>query len=86
MLFYVPDRFFSNPLTFFQILDGGMASHGGILGLVIFTWFYARKVKVSWPGLGDNLVTVAPVGIFFGRLANFVNGELTVTRPPFPGG
>ena len=53
-----------------------MASHGGILGLVIFTWIYARVAKISWPGLGDNLVTVAPMGIFFGRIANFINGEL----------
>jgi len=43
---------------------------------VVFTWVYARIAKISWPGLGDNLVTVAPVGIFFGRIANFINGEL----------
>lgn len=53
-----------------------MASHGGILGLVIFTWFYAKKEKVSWTGLGDGLCVVAPIGLFFGRMANFINGEL----------
>jgi phosphatidylglycerol:prolipoprotein diacylglycerol transferase len=53
-----------------------MASHGGILGLVIFTWFYAKKEKVTWTGLGDGLCVVAPLGLFFGRVANFINGEL----------
>ncbi|MBB5353378.1 phosphatidylglycerol:prolipoprotein diacylglycerol transferase [Haloferula luteola] len=65
-----------DPLRVFRVWDGGMASHGGILGLVIFTWFYSRKKKVSWTGLGDGLCVVAPLGIMFGRLANFINGEL----------
>lgn len=65
-----------DPLMLFRVWDGGMASHGGILGLVIFTWFYARKKKVSWRGLGDGLCVVSPLGILFGRLANFQNGEL----------
>ena len=53
-----------------------MASHGGILGLMLFTYFYARSKKVSWTGLGDGLCVVAPLGIMFGRIANFINGEL----------
>jgi phosphatidylglycerol:prolipoprotein diacylglycerol transferase len=65
-----------DPLMLFRVWDGGMASHGGILGLVIFTWFYARRKKVSWRGLGDGLCVVSPLGILFGRLANFQNGEL----------
>ena len=65
-----------DPLAVFKVWQGGMASHGGILGLVIFTWFYARRKKVSWFGLGDGLCVVAPLGIMFGRLANFINGEL----------
>ncbi len=66
----------SDPLLVFRVWEGGMASHGGILGMVIFTWFYARKHKVSWMGLGDGLCVVAPLGLFFGRMANFINGEL----------
>ncbi len=66
----------SDPLLVFRVWEGGMASHGGILGLVIFTWFYARKHKVSWTGLGDGLCVVAPLGLLFGRAANFINGEL----------
>ena len=65
-----------DPLLVFRVWEGGMASHGGILGLVIFTWFYAKKEKVSWTGLGDGLCVVAPLGLFLGRMANFVNGEL----------
>lgn len=65
-----------DPLMVLRVWEGGMASHGGILGLVIFTWFYARKHKVTWTGLGDGLCVVAPVGLFCGRIANFINGEL----------
>jgi phosphatidylglycerol:prolipoprotein diacylglycerol transferase len=76
VLFYRPTMLAEDPLGIFRVWDGGMASHGGILGLVIFSWIYARRHKISWPGIGDNLVAVAPAGLFFGRLANFVNGEL----------
>ncbi|MEX2578508.1 MAG: prolipoprotein diacylglyceryl transferase [Verrucomicrobiales bacterium] len=76
MLLYNPAEFFANPLSFFDFMGGGMSSHGGIAGVVIACWAYARYTKTSWIGLGDNLVTVAPVGLFFGRVANFVNGEL----------
>lgn len=81
VLFYmIPDKGLSyvlqDPFVIFKVWEGGMASHGGILGLAIFTWFYARKHKVTWTGLGDGLCVVAPVGLFFGRIANFINGEL----------
>jgi len=65
-----------DPLMVFKVWEGGMASHGGILGLVIFTWVYAKKKNVSWRGLGDGLCVVSPLGLFFGRMANFINGEL----------
>ncbi|MBK1834823.1 prolipoprotein diacylglyceryl transferase [Roseibacillus ishigakijimensis] len=69
-------RIAEDPLTIIKVWDGGMASHGGIIGLTIFCWFYARRTKVSWAALGDGLVCVAPLGVFFGRVANFINGEL----------
>ena len=75
-LFYDFGAMLHEPLRFFRVWEGGMASHGGILGIVIFTYWYARRHKVSWMGLGDNLVVAAPLGIFFGRCANFINGEL----------
>lgn len=81
VLFYTLPRdgwqaLIEDPFLVLRVWEGGMSSHGGILGLVIFTWFYARKHRVSWTGLGDGLCVVAPVGILCGRLANFVNGEL----------
>ncbi|MEI6322140.1 MAG: prolipoprotein diacylglyceryl transferase [bacterium] len=76
MLFYDSARFFHNPLIVFQVWDGGMASHGGIIGLTLFTLWYAHRHKVSFLNLSDNLVVVGPVGVFFGRCANFINGEL----------
>lgn len=66
----------SDPLVIVRVWEGGMASHGGILGIVIFTFFYARKHKVSWTGLGDGICVVAPIGLMCGRIANFINGEL----------
>jgi phosphatidylglycerol:prolipoprotein diacylglycerol transferase len=66
----------ADPLLPFRVWQGGMASHGGIAGLMIFTWFYAKKHKVTWTGLGDGLCVVAPLGLMFGRAANFINGEL----------
>jgi phosphatidylglycerol:prolipoprotein diacylglycerol transferase len=53
-----------------------MSSHGGIIGLFLFTLYYARRHRLSWTNLGDNLVVTAPIGLFFGRCANFINGEL----------
>lgn len=76
MLLYARDEFIADPLSFFRITNGGMASHGGIAGLFFFTLYFALKHKRSWTGLGDNLVCAAPLGLFFGRIANFINGEL----------
>ena len=68
--------FAANPLVLFEIWKGGMASHGGMAGVVAAAWLFARRHGVSFLRLGDLLATVAPVGLFFGRIANFVNGEL----------
>jgi len=76
MVFYDWPRFSSDPLIFFKFWEGGMASHGGILGIVAFTWFYARRKKIPWLNVGDSIVVAAPVGLFLGRCANFINGEL----------
>ncbi|MEC8689927.1 MAG: prolipoprotein diacylglyceryl transferase [Verrucomicrobiota bacterium] len=84
MLLYNTNEFLSNPIIFFHFLDGGMASHGGIFGLVVYTFIYSRKYKVGWRGIGDNLCTVAPLGLFFGRVANFINGELYGRKTDVP--
>ena len=75
VLFYRPDML-REPLSILRVWEGGMSSHGGMLGLIAFTLWYAWRNKVSWTNLGDNLVVVAPIGLFFGRCANFINGEL----------
>jgi phosphatidylglycerol:prolipoprotein diacylglycerol transferase len=76
LLFYDAPAFFHDPLLFFRVWEGGMASHGGILGMVLYTAWYARHHRLSFRNLADNLVVVGPVGVFFGRCANFINGEL----------
>ncbi|MDD5200308.1 MAG: prolipoprotein diacylglyceryl transferase [Terrimicrobiaceae bacterium] len=76
MLFYDWDAFRADPFLIFRLWDGGMASHGGIAGLSLYTLWYARAYHVSWRNLCDNLVVVGPLGLLFGRVANFINGEL----------
>ncbi len=75
VLFYRPEML-QEPLSILRVWEGGMSSHGGMIGIVLFTLFYARRYRLSWTNLGDNLVVAAPIGLFFGRLANFINGEL----------
>jgi phosphatidylglycerol:prolipoprotein diacylglycerol transferase len=59
-----------------KVWKGGMASHGGILGIVFVTYYLSRRWKISWTSLGDTLCVVAPIGLMLVRCANFVNGEL----------
>lgn len=75
VLFYKPEML-REPLSVFRVWEGGMSSHGGMLGLLVFTFYFAWRHKISWTNLGDNLVVTAPIGLFFGRCANFINGEL----------
>jgi phosphatidylglycerol:prolipoprotein diacylglycerol transferase len=76
MLLYDFQNWMADPMAVFRVWDGGMASHGGMTGVALYSLWYARRHHISWRGLGDNLVVVAPVGLFFGRMANFINGEL----------
>jgi len=75
VFFYKPDML-RDPLSILRVWEGGMASHGGMLGVLLFTFFYSRRHHLIWTNLGDNLVVTAPMGLFFGRCANFINGEL----------
>ena len=75
VLFYKPEML-REPLSILRVWEGGMSSHGGMLGILAFTFYYAHRQKISWLNLGDNLVVTAPFGLFFGRCANFINGEL----------
>lgn len=75
-LLYHPDQLIHDPLSFFRVWEGGMASHGGMIGVAIALIWFARSRHVSFRVLGDLIVSVAPAGLFFGRIANFINGEL----------
>jgi phosphatidylglycerol---prolipoprotein diacylglyceryl transferase len=75
VFFYKPEML-REPLSILRVWEGGMSSHGGMIGLLLFTLYYARRHKLSWSNLGDNLGVAAPLGLFFGRCANFINGEL----------
>ncbi len=85
-IFYGWRDVLAHPLHLFRVWEGGMSSHGGILGLVLFTFYWSRRKKVSWTGIGDSLVVVAPIGLFLVRLANFINGELYGRPAGLPGG
>lgn len=76
MLFYDFSNFMSNPLIALQIWKGGMASHGGFIGVVLSMICFARARKVSFWKIADIVATACTPGIFLGRIANFVNGEL----------
>lgn len=75
-LLYQPGAILSDPISLLRVWDGGMASHGGFIGVAVALWWCGRKFRMPWRHLGDLVVSVAPAGIFFGRLANFINGEL----------
>lgn len=75
-LFYNLDTFLEDPLSLFKITQGGMASHGGFLGVLCAVYVMAKRFKESFWKLADLVVTLAPPGLLFGRIANFWNGEL----------
>jgi phosphatidylglycerol:prolipoprotein diacylglycerol transferase len=66
----------SDPWSVFRVWEGGMASHGGFVGVLLGMWLWARKRKVHLFAVSDLIVTVAPIGLLFGRIANFINGDL----------
>lgn len=68
--------FSSDPLGILRVWEGGMSFHGGLLGVTVAVFVYARLQRHSFLHLGDLVASVAPFGLFFGRLANFINGEL----------
>jgi phosphatidylglycerol:prolipoprotein diacylglycerol transferase len=76
VLFYRPDLIWTNPLEVLQIWNGGMAFHGGALGVIIAVTVYASRQKIDLLRLGDLVAPCVPFGLFFGRIANFINAEL----------
>ncbi len=74
--FYYPDFFLANPLEIFKVWKGGMSFHGGLLGGVLFGYIYLKKHKESFLFWADMVSIPAPLGLFFGRIGNFINGEI----------
>ena len=75
VLFYNPE-IFAHPLDVFKLWQGGMSLHGGTLGVIIAIWWMTRNAGLSFLRMCDYIACCVPFGLFFGRLANFVNGEL----------
>jgi len=76
VIFYNFEYYSENFLEIFKIWKGGMSFHGGLVGVIASTIFFSKKTKTNFFKFTDIISCVAPIGIFFGRIANFINGEL----------
>jgi phosphatidylglycerol:prolipoprotein diacylglycerol transferase len=91
VILYEPLKYLAHPIDILKTYEGGMSFHGGVVGIVIATMLFCRKNKVHLSIITDLIATVAGVGIFLGRVANFINAELygRITTVPwavvFPG-
>jgi phosphatidylglycerol---prolipoprotein diacylglyceryl transferase len=75
-LFYQPHMLLAEPLMLFRVWEGGMASHGGFIGVIAALWIFARRHHVPLFHVSDIVVSTVPLGLGLGRVANFLNGEL----------
>lgn len=76
VLFYDSGLYAAHPLEIFEVWHGGMSFHGGCIGVITAIILFALRRRISILGLGDIICCAVPIGLFFGRLANFINGEL----------
>ena len=76
VLFYKPGYYLDHPGEILAMWQGGMSFHGGLCGVVLASVAFAYARRISWLALGDLICAAVPIGLFLGRLANFVNGEL----------
>jgi len=76
VLFYRPGHYLTAPWEALYLWQGGMSFHGGALGVILALFLFARRYGLDWVAFADRVVCVVPIGIFLGRLANFINGEL----------
>ena len=76
VIFYNFEYYISNPLEIFKVWEGGMSFHGALIGIIIGTYLFSKKRGVPTFFMLDIIACVAPIGIFFGRIANFINAEL----------
>jgi len=84
VLFYQTELFFSKPYYLLEIWNGGMSFHGGLIGIIFAIYFFSLKNKIHFFYLSDLVSLVAPIGLFFGRIANFINNELYGRITDFP--
>lgn len=76
VLFYNLPFYLEHPMMALQIWKGGMSFHGGLLGMILAMLLFCRRFEIPFLKLTDLLAVCAPIGLFFGRIANFINGEL----------
>ena len=76
VLFYQPAYYLANPADIVKVWQGGMAFHGGFIGVGLAGWLFSRRHNIPVLTIGDLMATVTPFGLFFGRIANFINAEL----------
>jgi phosphatidylglycerol:prolipoprotein diacylglycerol transferase len=76
VLFYGMENLINDPLSLFRVWEGGMSYHGGMLGVFVAIALYARKLGTGFFNLSDFVAPLVPLGLFFGRIGNFINGEL----------
>lgn len=76
IIFYNLSYYLNNPAKIFTVWEGGMSFHGGVLGVFLVLLWFSKKHKYKFFDLSDTVVTIAPLGLFFGRIGNFINGEL----------
>ena len=84
VIFYNFEYYSQNLLEIFKLWEGGMSFHGGLLGVIISIYIYSKKTKTSFFKFADIISCTAPIGIFLGRIANFINGELYGKVTTFP--
>ncbi len=83
VLFYQTELFLQKPLYLFEIWNGGMSFHGGLIGIIFSIYFFCRANNIKFFYISDLVSVVAPIGIFFGRIANFINTELIGRQTEF---
>lgn len=76
VLFYNFDQFLANPLWLFAVWEGGMSFHGGLLGVLVVLWLFARKYDKTFFAISDFVAPLVPIGLGAGRVGNFIGGEL----------
>jgi phosphatidylglycerol:prolipoprotein diacylglycerol transferase len=86
MLFYGLDQILANPLNLFRVWEGGMSFHGGLIGVCVAMWVFGRRHGLHFFQVADFMAPMVPPGLFFGRIGNFINGELWGHRTQVPWG